>query len=596
MKTKKEQQNVTATQALKFCIKWAFKYPWMVVGMLIPAVFSPIEAALVPFMTKKIINIVTEESNAESLSENILPTACWLILILFAWETCWRLYGYIVCVRNIPRLRKSFVIYALDKLFTKSFRYYQDNMSGSISKRVMDLSDYPISLMYFIFNKFLIKIGVLVGALVMLWSVKIEFAYIIIVWIILFVATLIIFFPKILKRSEAFSAVATSISGQISDCFSNMVSVRLFANWDLERKIINKTAEDGIQKEQKVELTTVLMFSIFSYSFVAVQAIALYFLVKYKIEGSITIGDFAMILALNYNIVYAAWCLSSEIADFTRHLGKTQQALKDIFAEVEVLDEKNAKNLVVENGEIEFKNVYFRYNDTVENTFENFSCIIRPGQKVGLVGESGAGKTSFVNLLMRTYDIQQGEIIIDKQNIAKVTQDSLHKNIGVIPQDPSLFHRTLFENIQYGDPQKSEAEVYEAAKNASAHEFILSTPDGYKSLVGERGVKISGGQRQRIAMARAFFKNAPILILDEATSALDSITERDIQTALWNLMKNKTCIVVAHRLSTLVEMDRILVFDEGKIVQDGTHIELSTIDGIYRNLWNTQVNGFIMVD
>jgi ATP-binding cassette subfamily B protein len=222
----------------------------------------------------------------------------------------------------------------------------------------------------------------------------------------------------------------------------------------------------------------------------------------------------------------------------------------------------------------------------------NVGCTIEPGQKVGLVGESGAGKTTFINLLLRTYDIQDGEITIDGQNIAQVTQDSLHQNIGVIPQDPSLFHRTLFENIHYGAPEKNSELVYEAAKLASAHDFIVNTENKYGTLVGERGIKLSGGQRQRIVIARAFLKNAPILILDEATSALDSMTEREIQSALWKLMQGKTCIVVAHRLSTLIDMDRILVFDEGKIVQDGTHADLCKQEGIYKNLWNTQMNKF----
>lgn len=595
MNNKSKQKTISATETIKFCIKWAMKYPWMVVAMLVPVILTSSQFIFIPYLTKRIINIATD-TNSNQLADKIFPVAMWFIIALLAWETCWRVYSYIVDIRSMPLLRKSIMMDSVDKLFGKSSRYYQDNMSGSITKRIMDLSDEPLELIKLIFNRFLIKLGILLGTIILLWNTKAEFACIIILWTILFAVIFTILFPRIIKNSRDFSSQGTLINGQVNDCFSNMTSIRLFANWDLEKKILDHSTQEAIFKEQKKEKIYLILFTVVSYSFVFLQAIALYLLVKYKIEDSITVGDFAMVLTLNYNVVESMWYFMFELMDFTKHLGKTQQALKDIFAKVEVLDEKNAKDLVVKNGEIKFKNVYFRYNDTVENTFENFSCIIRPGQKVGLVGESGAGKTSFVNLLLRTYDIQQGEIIIDKQNIAKFTQDSLHKNIGVIPQDPSLFHRTIFENIQYGDPQKSEAEVYEAAKNASAHEFILSTPEGYKSLVGERGVKISGGQRQRIAIARAFLKNAPILILDEATSALDSVTEREIQITLWNLMKDKTCIVVAHRLSTLVDMDRILVFDEGGIVQDGTHAELSKINGIYRNLWDTQVNGFIMVD
>jgi ATP-binding cassette subfamily B protein len=212
---------------------------------------------------------------------------------------------------------------------------------------------------------------------------------------------------------------------------------------------------------------------------------------------------------------------------------------------------------------------------------------------VGLVGYSGSGKTTFVNLILRMYNISEGNIFIDDQNIANVTQESLRSNIGIIPQEASLFHRTLMENIRYGRLDASDVEVIEAAKKAHAHEFIERLPEQYESLVGERGVKLSGGQRQRIAIARAILKNASILILDEATSQLDSVTESYIQESLWNLMQDKTTIVIAHRLSTLLHMDRILVFDKGKIIQDGKHSELLTDKGLYKTLWDAQIGGFL---
>ena len=241
---------------------------------------------------------------------------------------------------------------------------------------------------------------------------------------------------------------------------------------------------------------------------------------------------------------------------------------------------------------IVFDAVKFHYPET-ESLFNNKSVIIKAGEKVGLVGYSGSGKSTFVNLILRLYDVTGGNIFIDKQNIKDVNQNSLRQNIAIIPQDPYLFHRNLIENIRYGKITASDEEVIKAAKSAHADEFIRKLSKGYKSMVGERGIKLSGGQRQRIAIARAILKNAPILILDEATSQLDSLTENYIQETLWELMKNKTTIVVAHRLSTLLRMDRILVFEKGKIIQDGNHNTLINTHGLYQTLWNTQINGFL---
>ena len=265
---------------------------------------------------------------------------------------------------------------------------------------------------------------------------------------------------------------------------------------------------------------------------------------------------------------------------------------------LEILDKPNAITLNCTHGQITFDNVQFHYKGT-EPLFQNKSIEINAGQKVGLVGYSGGGKSTFVNLILRLYDVTDGAIMIDGQDIRDVNQDSLRENIAMIPQDPSLFHRSLMENILYGRIDASDEEVIEAAKKAHAHEFITMLPQGYDSLVGERGIKLSGGQRQRIAIARAILKNAPILILDEATSQLDSVTESLIQESLWELMQGqtdtsgKTTIVIAHRLSTLLDMDRILVFDKGKIVEDGTHSKLLAKAALYKSLWDAQVGGFL---
>ena len=271
--------------------------------------------------------------------------------------------------------------------------------------------------------------------------------------------------------------------------------------------------------------------------------------------------------------------------------GEIHEGLDQIITDYNLLDDSDAKPFQYHGGEIRFDKVDFAYEKS--SVFSDLSFTIKPGQKVGLVGESGAGKSTLVQLLLRQYDINDGEILFDDQNIAHVTQDSLRGHIAFVPQDPVLFHRTLAENIGYGRKDATQDEIEQAAELAQAHEFITELPEWYKTLVGERGVKLSGGQRQRIIIARAILKNAPILVLDEATSALDSESEEKIQLALSELMKWKTVIAIAHRLSTIKHLDRILVFDQWKIVEDGSHADLSSSSGVYGKLWTKQVGWFI---
>jgi ATP-binding cassette subfamily B protein len=287
-----------------------------------------------------------------------------------------------------------------------------------------------------------------------------------------------------------------------------------------------------------------------------------------------------------------AWIAALELPSLYKEIGVCKQALTIIQDPIEITDSPNAKPLKVSRGEITFDNVTFHYLPKA-NIFEDKSITIHAGEKVGLVGFSGSGKTTFVNLILRYYDVENGRILIDGQDIAEVSQDSLREQIALIPQDASLFHRSLIENIHYGRLNATEEEIYQAAKKAHAQEFIEKMSEGYHTLVGERGIKLSGGQRQRIAITRAILKDAKILILDEATSALDSVTERLIQDSLQDLMQGRTCIVIAHRLSTLSGMDRILVFKEGQIIEEGSPDELLALGGHYATMWEMQAGGFL---
>ena len=315
------------------------------------------------------------------------------------------------------------------------------------------------------------------------------------------------------------------------------------------------------------------------------------FMILYWTQGKISTGEVIQIFNTTWNLIFILWFSGEEMPQFFQSIGIASQALTVMQEPQDVLDLPNATPLAIKQGEIVFENVSFHYGD--KNLFQNKDVHIHGGEKIGLVGYSGSGKSTFVNLILRFYPLEAGKILIDGQDIAYTTLESLRTQIALIPQDPSLFHRTLEENIRYGRVDASKEEVMEAAEKAHCHEFIKKFPEGYDSLVGERGTKLSGGERQRIAIARAMLTAAPILILDEATSALDSVTEKYIQESLENLMQNRTTIVVAHRLSTLAKMDRILVFDHGKIVEEGSHDALLAKGSQYARMWQMQAGGFL---
>ncbi len=320
----------------------------------------------------------------------------------------------------------------------------------------------------------------------------------------------------------------------------------------------------------------------------------LYYSLSLWNQGAITAADFVVATSLSLLIISEARNLSRRFLEIFEHIGNIANGVLTIIQPHELIDQDEAIAHSITQGKIEFRLVNFSYLEG-KQVFQNLSVTIQSGQRVGLVGFSGSGKSTFVNLILRVFDPQSGQIIIDGVDIRDMTQEALHAQISLIPQDPSLFHRTLMENIRYGRLDATDEEVIKAARKAHAHDFIAQIKEGYHSLVGERGVKLSGGQRQRIAIARVILKDAPILILDEATSSLDSITEKAIQDTLDLVMNEKTVIVVAHRLSTIAHLDRILVFDQGRVIEDGTHSQLLASGGAYYKLWKMQAGGFLPV-
>jgi ABC-type multidrug transport system fused ATPase/permease subunit len=371
-----------------------------------------------------------------------------------------------------------------------------------------------------------------------------------------------------------------------------MGAVRQYARQDFE--------EQSFQKEvETMRGLNVRQWGISEWSLVANNAmivlselVLILMIVSLWSKGTVSTGELVMGITLLMNINETLTFIGSSINGFIRRYADVEEGLDDILQPHEVNDLAEAKHLAVKGGRILWSDVDFEFGEN--KVFQNFNLDIKPGQRIGLVGHSGAGKTTFVSLLLRQHDLTGGAIFIDGQDISEVSQQSLRQNVAVVPQEPLLFHRTIRENISYGKPAATEEEIIVVAKKAQAHDFIISLPEGYETMVGERGVKLSGGQKQRVAIARAMLKNSPILILDEATSALDSESEVAIQVALHELMAGKTVVAIAHRLSTLREMDRIIVLENGKIAEDGNHESLKDAGGVYQRLWEHQAGGFLV--
>ena len=393
------------------------------------------------------------------------------------------------------------------------------------------------------------------------------------------------------KEAEA----QNKVSGQIADSITNIMAVKSFSRERLEKQRFEKFANNSRKAGFAIRNAVTVRDFMFGAIIVAIMSSAFITLVFGQAWFGVAIGTLMLAVTYSMQILGNLWGFNGMLRQLNRIFGDAREMSSILTSEHSVSDAPNAQALAAKQGEIKFDTMTFRHADAKENDtiFNELSLHIQPGQRVGLVGQSGSGKTTLTKLLLRFADIQSGSITIDGQSISQVTQSSLREAIAYVPQEPMLFHRTLRENILYGKPNATDEEVEAAASRANALEFIHKLPEGFDTTVGERGVKLSGGQRQRIAIARAILKDAPILVLDEATSALDSESERLIQNALEELMKGRTSIVIAHRLSTISKLDRIIVMEDGKIIEDGTHDELVVKKGQYARLWSHQSGGFI---
>lgn len=513
-------------------------------------------------------------------------TALWLTM-----EVSMRTQG-LVMMKAFPRLRAQMREKIFQYVRQHSHDYFANNFAGNIASKINDLpSGIELILQILLFNFIAFAVAFLV-AVFMIWQVSFYFALLLLGWSILHITVSCIFLKSGYQLAETASESSSTVTGKIVDSLTNMLNVRLFARGEYESRYLREfTREEQSRYQQAFWHLEKMKF--FQGALGSVFIITVIYSLVYRWSHSwVTLGDFTLVGMLSFSMLGFIWFASYQMTTFVREAGKMSAALSLINTEHGIKDLPGAQPLQVQHGAVEFNGVTFNY-PSGQKVFDSLSVTIPAGQKVGLVGFSGSGKSTFVNLILRFYDIKSGAILIDQQNIASVTGLSLREQIAMIPQDPSLFHRTLMENIRYGRADASDAEVVQAAKLAHCDEFIEQLDEKYLSLVGERGVKLSGGQRQRIAIARAILKNAPILILDEATSSLDSVTEKIIQKSLDDLMKQRTTIVIAHRLSTLLHMDRILVFEQGNIIEDGSTSELLRQNGHFARLWNMQADGFL---
>lgn len=485
-------------------------------------------------------------------------------------------------------------------LLNQSYGFFQNEFSGRIATKVMQTALAVRDTVMKLLDVILFVVIYLMTALILVASADLRLCGPLIIWLFFYILIQRYFVPKMKKIAMAQADARSLMTGRIVDSYTNIVTLKLFSHNNRESEYVRDGMNEFLNTvHPQMRLVTKLNISLWTLNMALVFSTAALGIYLWT-NGDITPGAIAIVMSLAIRLTGMSHWILWEISSLFENIGTVQDGINTLSVPNVVNDKNDADTLIVSKGDIQFDQVSFKYNAD-EPVFENLQLSILAGEKIGVVGRSGAGKSSLVSLLLRFYDIQSGKITIDQQNINDFRQESLRANIAVVTQDTSLLHRSVRENIMFGRPEATEDEMIMAATKAEAHDFILGLRDsvgrrGYDAHVGERGVTLSGGQRQRIAIARVLLKDAPILILDEATSALDSEVEASIQKSLYQLMKGKTVIAIAHRLSTIAAMDRLIVFDQGAIIEEGTHQELLEMNGVYTKLWSHQSGGFLGFD
>ena len=568
-------------------------YKWPLVAMALLELAQAASQILIPKALQQLIDSATQLAGTGAGSVwTSLRGPIWFFLILNIGILVFSRSSGAILVMLGPALRRRVRHSLYRYLQSHSQRYFLGNFAGSLANRIGEVSMGVNHSTWTVMFDFWPVTVTLVVSLVLLAQVHAWLALVLGFWTLGYVAVSYVLARRCREYAKTFAAARSAVTGKIVDAVTNVMSSKLFARMEHERSYLRHYLDQEVNAARR---TFWFMERMRWFQFVATLSLQVGMIVyaaRLWLEGTISVGSFAMVASLLLMVINDVRNLSRRFLEFFEYLGNITDGVSVIIRPHEVTDAMDARDIAVTAGEIRFENVDFAYPGGV-HVFRGLTLTVQPGTRVGLVGFSGSGKSTFVNLILRLYDIQGGRILIDGQDIRQVTQDSLRRAIAMISQEPMLFHRSLLENVRYGRLEATDDEVQDAARSAHAHEFITSLPDAYDALVGERGVRLSGGQRQRIAIARAVLKNAPIFFMDEATSSLDSVTERQIQDAIEALMRGRTAIVIAHRLSTIAHLDRIVVFHDGVVVEDGTHEELLALRGHYARLWSMQAGGFL---
>ncbi len=572
-----------------------FKKVFWVAGIL-SVVVAAVEVALIYYMGR-VVDLFTEGTPDQVLGEYGAELVAIALFILIVRPALQALDVGILNNAILPNYGTLFRWRAHRQVLRQSVGWFENDFAGRIANRIMQTPPAAGEAIFQVFDAITFALAYFIGAAILLSEADPRLAIPLVIWLLFYGLLVRWTMKRVGPASKASSDARSMTTGRVVDSYTNIHSVKLFAHHDREiafaKEAIEKTRQTFAREMRIYTLMDVMLVTLNGFLIVGVVGWAIWLCA----QGSATVGVIAvaaaLTLRLNAMTGWIMWALSS----FFQNMGIVSEGLETIAQPITLVDDPDAKPLELKRGEIKLDGLTHHYGRGTGG-LENLTLTVAPGQKVGIVGSSGAGKSTLVKLLLRFYDAEGGRVLIDGQDIRNVTQDSLRHEIGMVSQESALLHRSVRDNILYGKPEASEAEMIAAAHQAEAHDFILDLTDpegrsGYDAHVGERGVKLSGGQRQRITLARVILKDAPILVLDEATSALDSEVEAAIQDTLYGVMEGKTVIAIAHRLSTIAHMDRIVVLDEGRIVEDGSHAELLAKGGLYAGFWTRQSGGFL---